>query len=199
MTETPTHGLNLARTDTADESGFIFTEAHSTWSKGWLARIQLAQWENTQFDLERSFITPTSADLSRVGNGHKSYALSGLDDGIYEADSVWRSFKAHRVYFEVRDHAIVRRFANKEEAKAALKECEVPAALPPVPVEDPSETTLILPRPVRDYLITLLEKEIPGLTATIQTGVLQGDARRAVEYKLGCAVLRALLPAKQTT
>lgn len=66
--------------------------------------------------------------LSRNGNGQKIYFLRYLDDGYYEAESVFRSFRAHRVYFEVRDHSVVRVLESKNELKAELQKEAVAVA-----------------------------------------------------------------------
>lgn len=95
--------LNLSRNrklNGNDDSVRVITEAHSGWSKGWVARVTLAA-PGSRYELDREWLRPSATSLSRAGNGTKTY--DDLEDGVYEADSVWRSYQSHRTYFHVRD------------------------------------------------------------------------------------------------
>lgn len=112
-------GLNLARQENRIEDAVIRTEAHSGWSKGWMARITLAA-SRAHFDLDRSFVNGDKSGVNRSGNGTIEYNTKFLADGIYETDSVLKSYTSHRSYFRIAAGAVVELFANKNEAKAAL-------------------------------------------------------------------------------
>ena len=113
-------GLNICRQIKELDEPMLITEVRTRFNcKGWLARIEIAG-PNARFDLERDWIRPDEADLSRAGNGTKTYNVNELVDGVYEAASVWRSFKQHRVFFEVEGGEIAHWTDNKREAKAWL-------------------------------------------------------------------------------
>lgn len=122
------NGLNLSRGVQDTEVAHLVTEAHGGWSSGYLARVRLAG-PRSKFDLDRVFVTPDEQSLSRAGNGSKTYYLCDLDDGVYEAESVYRSYSKHRVYFELREGRVHRRTGStvdspkaKDEAKVWLRE-----------------------------------------------------------------------------
>ncbi|MGG4034189.1 hypothetical protein ABEV74_10900 [Paenibacillus cisolokensis] len=112
-------GLDLCRGIEWTEEAAVVTEVHSGWSKGWLARVTLAA-PGARYDLHREFIGESKRDMSRAGNGTKTYKLSQLADGIYEADSVYRSYTSFRTYFRVAGGKVVELYENKAVAKAAL-------------------------------------------------------------------------------
>lgn len=97
----------------------VVTETHTSWSKGWVARVRLAK-PGAKFDLDRNFLQADRMDLSRAGNGDKVYFLSNLEDGVYEADSVYRSMQSFRSYFRVLNHSVVQVFESKNDAKSYL-------------------------------------------------------------------------------
>ena len=115
----PVKGLNLARECKLTDDGLVTTEAHGAWSKGWLAKVELAA-PGARFDLEREFVQADLSTVNRKGNGLKKYRLDRLVDGVYEADSVWRSYQSHRTYFLVLDGSVEVIFADKLAAKNYL-------------------------------------------------------------------------------
>lgn len=94
--------LRLSRTVEAlnndEKEVTIVTEAHSSWTTGWLAEITEIN-EDKPGGLGRKFMPYDTESLSRAGNGSKAYVIDS--PGVYEADSVWRSYKSHRTYFVV--------------------------------------------------------------------------------------------------
>ncbi|MBN2980087.1 hypothetical protein [Cohnella algarum] len=112
-------GLSLVRGCRKIDEAVIRTEAHSGWSKGWLARVSLSA-PGARFDLEREFVRASADNTNRSGNGYKEYNLSQLVDGIYEADSVAKSYQSHRTFFQVAGGSVVEIFEDKAAAKAAL-------------------------------------------------------------------------------
>ncbi len=84
----------------------IVCEAHGGWSKGWCAlllpgeRTPDERWPGRYlYDLDRRWLD-SEDDLSRAGNGRRTY--DELGPGIYEADSVWRSYASRRHLIRVR-------------------------------------------------------------------------------------------------
>ncbi|MBY9080968.1 hypothetical protein KIH86_02900 [Paenibacillus sp. HN-1] len=110
-------GLSLVRGIRRTDDAEVVTEAHGSWSKGWLARVTLAT-PGAKFDLDRKFIRASYDGRNRSGNGYLTY--TGLADGIYEADSVIRSYSAHRIYFRIIAGVVAEIFEGKEDAKIAL-------------------------------------------------------------------------------
>ena len=98
----------------------VVTETHNGWTRGWVARIQLSQ-PGAKYDLDREFIGADDESLSYGGNGRRFYY--DLQDGIYEAESVYQSMRAFRVYFRVLGGDIVAVTRSKEAAKGWL--CEL--------------------------------------------------------------------------
>lgn len=115
----PVKGLNLARECKLTDDGLVTTEAHGAWSKGWLAKVELAA-PGARFDLEREFVQADLSTVNRKGNGIKKYRLDRLVDGVYEADSVWRSYQSHRTYFLVVAGSVECIFDDKLAAKNYL-------------------------------------------------------------------------------
>lgn len=112
-------GLDLARSCKLTDDNHIVTEAHGGWSKGWMARVELAA-PGARFDLEREFCRADLDSTNRKGNGIKKYRLDKLADGVYEADSVWRSYQGHRTYFLVEGGSVECVFDDKAAAKTFL-------------------------------------------------------------------------------
>lgn len=98
------------------EKGFVTTEAHSQWSTGYLARLR----EGKNLEIEREFLRPAKTELSRAGNGTKFYEISSMPDGVYEAESVIRSYEACKEYFRIKDGQIVEIYNSKAEALESL-------------------------------------------------------------------------------
>jgi hypothetical protein len=95
----------------------VVTETHGSWSKGWVARISPPELGD-KYDFKREFLKAEEEKLSRAGNGLKTYR--NLPAGIYEADSVYRSYKSHRVYFSVTSTGVIKIIPSKTEALEAL-------------------------------------------------------------------------------
>lgn len=114
-------GLNLVRGWKLVDDPVVVVERHNGWTNGWVARITLAE-PQSKYDLEREFLSPARSQLSRAGNGTKTYDLREFEDGWYEAESVARSYQSFRVYFEVRDHGVQRVVETKQEVKKILQE-----------------------------------------------------------------------------
>lgn len=112
-------GLSLCRNVRETEEASIVTEAHSGWSKGYLALVTLAA-PGARFDLDRKFIRASINEVNRSGNGYLTYSLKNAADGIYEADSVARSYTSMRVYFRVQGGSVVEVFDDKASAKSAM-------------------------------------------------------------------------------
>lgn len=113
-------GLDMVRGYALNDSDSVVTEAHVGWSKGWLAKVKLSA-VGAKYDLDSNFISASYRELSRAGNGNITYKLSKLEDGIYEADSVYRSGESFRLYFRVENHSVVEVFDSKDDAKVALQ------------------------------------------------------------------------------
>jgi hypothetical protein len=97
--------LKLDRTQEIIESPGNLTsvviEAHPGWTKGWLAKLNAG----TLTSPGRTFLTAASSQLSNAGNGTKTF--TDLENGLYEAESVWRSYKIARTVFRVQDNEII--------------------------------------------------------------------------------------------
>jgi hypothetical protein len=114
-------GFNLVRTAEPLEAEVIRTEAHAGWSKGWLARMELIPpvLEGTYAkDVSLTFFSADEENLSRAGNGSKTYA--GPFDGVFVAESVWRSMTAHRHYMRFIDGVLVADSSDEDDARAWL-------------------------------------------------------------------------------
>lgn len=112
-------GLSLARELTAWDQPVVITEAHTKWSKGWMARIEIAP-ARSRWRFERTWVDPADDRRNTAGNGLLVYDLRQLPDGVYEADSVERSGRSHRAYFRVADGRVAELHLNADEARAAL-------------------------------------------------------------------------------
>lgn len=112
-------GISCCRGTELIDEAVVRTEVHCGWAKGWLARIELSG-AGARYDLDRTFINTGDAQLSRAGNGKITYDLTDLADGIYEADSVYRSYTGFRAYFRVVAGSVVEIFDSKKAAKEAL-------------------------------------------------------------------------------
>lgn len=93
--------LNTARTTSvsgeADANEVeIVTERHGAWSRGWVARI-VREDASAPGGLAQRFVDAV-AEPPRGKNGDARFRVG---DGLYQADSVWRSFSSHRVLFRV--------------------------------------------------------------------------------------------------
>jgi hypothetical protein len=111
----PKQGVNLARYVALTDTPEIETEAHPGFgTTGWVAELvpQTPTWGSMRLDdgkvtgmldVTLSFQSPDREELSRAGNGHRYYRLSSLGDGVYLAESVWRSYATHRTFVLVRD------------------------------------------------------------------------------------------------
>ncbi len=97
----------------------VVTEAHASWTRGWLARVSLGETLVTGPTLIREYLAPDKAELSRAGNGNKHYHIS---DGYYEASSVWRSGESRNFYFKVVDSEVT--FLTVEQMIAELASLE---------------------------------------------------------------------------
>jgi len=103
-----TRAANVA-TDATD-TAVVITEAHGSWSKGWVAALSLAP-VGAKYPVDRQFLRASKIDLSRAGNGTKRYSLP---EGLYEADSVAGSYRSHRVVFVVRAGGEIEVLADSE-------------------------------------------------------------------------------------
>lgn len=112
-------GLSLARELAACEQPVVITEAHTKWSRGWMARIARAP-ARSRWRFARDWLEPADDRRNTAGNGPLVYDLRSLPEGVYEADSVERSGHAHRVYFRVAGGRVVELYLNAEEARAEL-------------------------------------------------------------------------------
>lgn len=112
-------GLSLARELTAWDQPVVITEAHTKWSKGWMARIEIAP-ARSRWRFERTWVDPADDRRNTAGNGLLVYDLRQLPGGVYEADSVERSGRSHRAYFRVGEGRVVELYLNADEARAAL-------------------------------------------------------------------------------
>lgn len=74
----------------------VVTEAHSAWSKGWVARIVDTD-DHAPGGFVQLFLHDEKSGLSRAGNGWKEYRL--VEPGLYQADSVYRSYTSFRTLF----------------------------------------------------------------------------------------------------
>lgn len=117
--------LDLSRGVNARESDgpgvHVTTEAHSGWSHGWLAAMTPHHDERGPTH-GRDFFRPDSTDLSRAGNGAKHY--HDVPEGVYEADSVRRSFSPHRAFFHVKGGQV--EHLSEDEAVARVHGMSVP-------------------------------------------------------------------------
>lgn len=93
----------------------VCTSAHAGWSAGWVA--QLEKTENPAKP-NRNFLTWNKSNCSRAGNGCKVY--HHLADGIYECESVVRSYESARFYLKITDGVIVE--IERDSAFAAVAE-----------------------------------------------------------------------------
>ncbi|MCL6460144.1 MAG: hypothetical protein K6T85_19305 [Gorillibacterium sp.] len=114
-------GLKLCRSVIMTEEATVITEAHSGWSKGWVARVTLAP-VGAKFDLDRRFVNADDRDVNRAGNGYLTYSTRFMADGIYEADTVRRSMESQRVYFRIATGIVIEVFESKVAAKVALSD-----------------------------------------------------------------------------
>lgn len=81
--------------ETEGEQAIVHTEVHAGWSNGSVAQILPTSQAPV---VQKSWLRADIQDLSRAGNGSKTYKLG---DGAYIANSVWRSMQEHSVYFIV--------------------------------------------------------------------------------------------------
>lgn len=112
-------GLSLARELVAWDQPVVITEAHAKWSKGWMARIEIAP-ARSRWRFDRAWVDPADDRRNSAGNGPLVYDLRQLPDGVYEADSVERSGHSHRAYLRVAEGRVVELYLNADEARAAL-------------------------------------------------------------------------------
>jgi hypothetical protein len=92
----------------------VSAEVHAGWGKTWVAQIETPRddEEAANFVVHREFIDREGQAISRAGNGTYHYEITC--PGLYEASSVYRSFKTWRVIFEVRADGTVERIADSE-------------------------------------------------------------------------------------
>lgn len=90
-------GLNLCRNEAITDTGEIRCEQ----MRGVNAYLAQITGRCPRYGLRRAFVRADESDLSRAGNGRLSWDVSGLEPGVYEAQSTWRSMTAHRTYFTV--------------------------------------------------------------------------------------------------
>lgn len=103
---------------TSNEGVSAEIETHSGWGNSYLARLLGV---GGKFGFERKFLTSSREKLSRAGNG--SLFFDDLTPGVYEASSVYRSYRTFRAYFEVRDDGTFDYFGeDRDAAKARLLE-----------------------------------------------------------------------------
>jgi hypothetical protein len=71
---------------------------HPGWGSTWLAEVTDVD-EETRGGFVQEFLDVESQSLSNVGAGSVLYRID--TDGIYQANSIWRSYTTHRVVFRV--------------------------------------------------------------------------------------------------
>lgn len=158
--------LNLARGEELSEAGegaSAQVEVHSGWGASYVARLSSAAATSTH-DYERSFLRPSSRDVSRAGNGHLKY--DDLTPGLYEGSSVYRSYTLHRTYFEVEEAAASITILSAEEVAAKLPRQTAPDApsQAPLPALNGSEKQVAWATKIRAVLLAKLAEaaEQPG-------------------------------------
>ena len=136
QTEEANRGLDLRRKMERIEAGRIFVE-QTRGVKAYVATLADGA-SNARFKVARAFVDADEEDLSRSGRGFKTYNVSGMKDGVYEAQSVWRSMTGHRAYFRVQDGAVTELFDTLKEAMNAARteDCQVEASMDSSPTGD---------------------------------------------------------------
>ena len=104
--------LNLARGDYGKE-GHLTTEVKPGLTSGYLARLSPSQDKSHG----RSFVSASDKRTTREGNGENHYKLNALDDGLYEAETVFRSAQKKRHYLKVQNGTITSQFNDLNEAE----------------------------------------------------------------------------------
>jgi hypothetical protein len=85
-------------TNDDNPSAVLITECHEEFgTNGWAALLSLTGTRNFTTS---NWLTPDREQLDRQRRGTKTYL--DLPPGIYDCESVWKPYKTHRVFFEVR-------------------------------------------------------------------------------------------------
>lgn len=100
--EQKTDGLDLQRTVAEMQNGEIWVEQ----MKGVRAYLAQITGPCAVYKAKRHFIDGDESQLSQARKGRIVYDVTELDDGVYEAQSTWRSMRRHRVYFVLRGGSI---------------------------------------------------------------------------------------------
>lgn len=89
-------------------------EAHPGWCKTWVARLSAPVTDaDRQFGVHREFVDRDGQSLSRAGNGSVYYTVAA--PGLYEASSVYRSYRGWRVIFRVHDDGTAEWIADDQQ------------------------------------------------------------------------------------
>lgn len=104
-------GLNLVRRIEHTDDGMVYTEISAfAGGKGWAAQM-LPTAPTVRYgkvaDYEYRFLRADDRHVSGSGRtGHANYDIRNEDDGVYVAQSVYRSGVSQTVFFEVRDGSV---------------------------------------------------------------------------------------------
>lgn len=106
-------GLDLVRTCERIAVPEVRVEQSAS-TKAWVALCQ--EEVGGRWPLSHTYLKASHTSLSRAKNGTKTYAVTQMVDGVYVANSTWRSMEGHRRYFRVEAGAVVEVFDDQEEA-----------------------------------------------------------------------------------
>ena len=107
-------------TDDANPSAVLITECHEEFgTNGWAARLTIAPSKGSLNFTTSHWLSPDSEQLDRLNRGTKTYR--DLPPGLYDCESVWKPYKTHRVYFEVRADGSIE-VLDEHEARERLRD-----------------------------------------------------------------------------
>jgi len=146
----------------------ILTEAHGSWSRGWIALLN---------DGRRSFLDPIDEQLSNNRNGLREFLVDA--PGLYEVDSVCRSYRSHRLRFRLREDRRVDFLASRDARRCHhLRAFEATDTLDlaildlgvvedhawPEPLDRPKKAALLLGGALEAHLRVLCAHQQPPIT-----------------------------------
>lgn len=152
----------------------IVTEAHGSWSKGWVARIS---------DSQRRFLDPIDEQFSNNRNGLREFLVD--TPGLYEVDSVCRSYHSHRLRFRLRDDRRVEFLTSRDASRCrhlrafeaidgidlAILDLGVVEDLAwPEPLDRPKKAALLLGGALESHLRALCAHQQPPITTLDDKG-----------------------------